>query len=397
MKLFGREFGRSAACKQLFTDVKQMHKAGQYQAVVDLLSTDDSVRCVEDSDNDKQLRLYYRACAYNQLGKRDLAIDDFTQAAALKPNSSSTVKVYRDHAYLLADDESCKEALHLISLAIRLEPYNLRLCRSRGYILLNHGKYQEAAKDFYSVITASVLQVDAIEVMKSYLGSLLCIFGAGDYDRVVRLYENKIASRDLDNELEKHERGLLYHHVALSYSKKKSRPDNNKAIECFTKSIESDASNAKAYFNRAKLYLNMQKIDQAKNDFTKAYQLMPDVDVNESWLMFVDRAILHDSVSPVSEESKSDSENSGNEVISPVKAYPVIDMALWVGAYKAASACSDERECFCSLQDLIDNISAEITRGGLESNDEQSLRKLRQRCQEDQALLDVQLGVPVFR
>ncbi|KAF8455844.1 heat shock protein STI1 [Terfezia claveryi] len=55
-----------------------------------------------------------------------------------------------------------------------------------------------------------------------------------------------------------------------------AKKDFNKAIECFTKAIELDASNHVLYSNRSACYASQKKFDKALEDAEKTTQLKPD-------------------------------------------------------------------------------------------------------------------------
>ena len=56
-----------------------------------------------------------------------------------------------------------------------------------------------------------------------------------------------------------------------------NQPNNEKAIEHYTKAIELKPDYAEAYNNRGNAYLDMNKLDQAVQDYNKAIELEPDL------------------------------------------------------------------------------------------------------------------------
>jgi len=73
------------------------------------------------------------------------------------------------------------------------------------------------------------------------------------------------------------ERGIIYYQI-----------DNEKAINDFTKAIEIDPYHDEAYINRAKVYVDIDKLDNAISDFTKA------IEINPNFIeAYYDRALIY--------------------------------------------------------------------------------------------------------
>jgi tetratricopeptide (TPR) repeat protein/tRNA A-37 threonylcarbamoyl transferase component Bud32 len=162
-----------------------------------------------------------RGANYRNQGKLDEAIENFSKAITLDPNTAIN---YSDRGSIYYDQNNQDKALDDFNAAIKLDSRLAVAFNNRAYVYFNKDKEKEALDDFNKAIELEP------ELAVSYNG-----------------------------------RGVIYH----------GQNENQKALDDYNKAIGINPKYAVAYHNRGTLYLNQGKLDESLSDFNKAIELEP--------------------------------------------------------------------------------------------------------------------------
>jgi tetratricopeptide (TPR) repeat protein len=196
-----------------------------------------------------------RGFAYNQLGKPDLALDDYNKAIVLDPKMADA---YVGRGLIYAKGNDFSRAIADYSKAIDIDPGNAQAYQNRGIFYYYHRDYPQAISDLSKAIHIDPYYAQAYYnrgLSNTKQGNLLqAIF---DYNRAVEL--------DPDYADAYYNRGLIF--ARNRYY--------NEAIYVFNKAIALDPHYADAYNNLGIIYADEGRFPQAIFNFNKAIQINP--------------------------------------------------------------------------------------------------------------------------
>lgn len=195
----------------------------------------------------------YRANAYRELGKRDLATKDYEEVIRLitKPVRAD------DHEALCAARtgllQPWKQAIEACTAAIKLEPRRTSALLLRAGAYSRGGEYELAIKDHSSVIALEPKRAEAysgrafaLRLSKRLAPALV------DINEAIRLKPDEAD----------------FHHTLGLIKAESGDPDGS--ITAYSKAIELLPTFYFAYVNRASHYVDKNEIDLALADYTKA-------------------------------------------------------------------------------------------------------------------------------
>lgn len=199
---------------------------------------------------------HYRADAYVELGKLDLALKDYTRTIELRPKDP-----FRYYARGLAYMQQNKYALAQsdFSKAILLKPAyaNFYLGRARAYSGLE--KYESALADYRTYQKKASRPEDlSRELIPVYLGA----------------YRYETAQEKVAQLLEKGDDSAEVHYWQGRLLAGKNQVDE--AISSYSKAINRDVSYAPAYRYRGDLFKEMGDYEAAAEDYTQLVALQPE-------------------------------------------------------------------------------------------------------------------------
>ncbi len=208
-----------------------------------------------------------RAGLYLRQGKYDLAIADYTKLIEINPNNSHA-RSMRAWAYTKKGDYS--NAVEDFTKQIEIAP-DAKSYSARAWSYLKSGKPELAVSD---VERAAELEPDDASVLETR-GQIYAALGRqeeaiADLDKALSLDPTRAIARE---ELEKLRPGSDAEHRKLCES---IQIGGESTIWACTLVIEKDASNPKAYSNRALAYISNEDYDRAILDLDAAIRLSPD-------------------------------------------------------------------------------------------------------------------------
>lgn len=191
-----------------------------------------------------------RGNVYLRISKVDKAINDFSEALAVKPDFAGAY-VNRGNAY--CEQREFDLAIQDLNEAIRLNPDFAEAYKNRGTAYLNKGNFDLAIQDFGKAVQ---LVPDKADFYISRGGAYSIV---GDFDNAI-----KDLSESIKLNLNEPDAYLLR---GIAYTKKR---EFDKAIADFNKAIELKQDYANAYFCRGIVWLHLKKWDGARGDLTAA-------------------------------------------------------------------------------------------------------------------------------
>lgn len=206
---------------------------------------------------------FCRGYAHEQKNRYKLAIEDYTKAIELMPDST-TFYYNRAGAYLVAGD--FESALKDIEKLKMLKPEFGNANEIQAEALYRSAYNKLEGSDFS---TAAELLTKAAELNSKesqiFFARGLCREKLGDYPKAIEDYTIAIELKPSEAEFYK-SRGFIY------YLQKNYR----KAISDFNWALEIDSNSAATYFNRGLCHSFLKNYAKAISDFTKAIELKPD-------------------------------------------------------------------------------------------------------------------------
>ncbi len=163
-----------------------------------------------------------RGSVYLQLGKREFALDDFNEAVALTPHAPNA-RFQRARAYRALG--RLDEAESDLTEALRLKPDDSALYYARAEVRLEAKKLDPAFSDFIEVSRRSP------------------------------------------------QNGMAYHGQALVYI---ARDDYQMAVTCLDRCLETSATCADAFYQRARCRLRMNHLEESHADASQAIAIEPE-------------------------------------------------------------------------------------------------------------------------
>lgn len=246
----------------------------------------------------KGLAYSSRGFLYSDLGKREQAIADFSQAIDLSPK---VIYLYRARALNYTALNRYQEAIADYTQAIKLSPNELSTYIRRGKVYRTLGQEAEANADFQKVLTTEPsdsqgygVRADVYKSLKQYPEAL------ADYTKAIELAPQNPFQRSLlhGSRAQMHGNLQQYEQANSDYSKALAllpnptvpfaadlyiargnnalswqRPEN--ALADFNQAIGVNPINVMAYVGRGRLSLGTQKYQDALADFSTVIKLNP--------------------------------------------------------------------------------------------------------------------------
>lgn len=198
-----------------------------------------------------------RGNVYLRISKVDKAINDFSEAIAVKPDFAEAY-VNRGNAY--CEQREFDLAIKDLNEAIRLNPDFAEAYKNRGTVYLNKADFDLALEDFDKAIQ---LDPDNADFYLSRGGANKV---KGDFEKAISDLNKatQLNPNDADNYLL---RGTVY----------TSKREFDKAIDEFNKTIELKQDYANAYFCRGIVQLHLKNWREARGDLTRAENMGIDI------------------------------------------------------------------------------------------------------------------------
>jgi tetratricopeptide (TPR) repeat protein len=203
----------------------------------------------------KAQALYNRAISYSHKGLVDLALKDYDQAIALKPDYASA---YINRGSIYRDREQLDLALPDFNKAIDLKPDSDTAFNNRGNVYSDREQLDSALADYSKAIS--------LKPTNELAFNNRCII-----NRKLEKFDEALADCSKAIELEPGYANAYYNRGNV-YRKQK---ETDKAVADFTKAISLDSSDADYFFYRALTYQNNDDLDPAIADYGKALELTP--------------------------------------------------------------------------------------------------------------------------
>lgn len=206
---------------------------------------------------------FCRGYAQEQMNRYNLAIQDYTKAIELLPDSVSYY-YNRAGAYLVAGDY--ESAIKDIEKLRTLKPEYGNVNEIQAEALYKSAYNKVESSDFTSAeeLLTKALELNA-KVPHIFYARGICRENLKKFDEAIEDYGKAIELKPSEAEYYK-SRGFIY------YLQKNYR----KAISDFDWALEIDANSAATYFNRGLCRSFLRNYSKAINDFSKAIELKPD-------------------------------------------------------------------------------------------------------------------------
>ena len=211
---------------------------------------------------------------------------DLTKAIELDSKNSFR---YQDRANFYSDYlQDYNKALLDFTKAIELEPENSNIWYSRGVLYTDNLIQNESAiKDFEQVLKIAPNDIDAINAIG------LIYEGQGEIEKAIKEYEKGIAIAIENTNPES--AAYCYSNRANLYQEQNKL---NEALADYTKAIELDSKNSERYQSRAFFYTDyLQDYNKALLDFTKAIELEPEN--SDNWfnrgMLYTENLLVNES------------------------------------------------------------------------------------------------------
>lgn len=114
---------------------------------------------------EKAIGYFWRAALYENMGKTQQAIDDYT--LGIKYRNGRYFNIFESRAKLYCKLGKLKEALADFTTVIDDNPYEADALNWRGNIYMNLGQYQKAVKDYTAAIEANPDENGSLYEMRS--------------------------------------------------------------------------------------------------------------------------------------------------------------------------------------------------------------------------------------
>jgi tetratricopeptide (TPR) repeat protein len=286
--------GEIESIGRLLTSGLNAFEQGKYEIGIEMFTP--MLDKYELEPESRAVALSWRGEAYRLMFKYDQAVNDFSAAILLKPNSVWTI-VCRSSAYRKL--KRYAQALEDCNRAIELEPENSWAYNSRGETYLSMRRYEEALRDFERAIDIEpsnawgiASRAKAYRIMHRTQDALKEFNRAIELDpmsswalasrglthRQIGNYEESIAdfnqaiTLDADSSWVLASRGETYRQIG----------QYDRALEDFSHATEIDPSNAWAFCRQAEIYLFLKRYEESFDNFERSLALQP----NNDWRRF---------------------------------------------------------------------------------------------------------------
>lgn len=216
--------------------------------------------------NPNDAKAYYgRGEAYANLGKSDLAMNDFNRAIELNPLDD---KSFYFRGLLYAERANYDKSIEEFDKAIKINPNDAYFYYNRARSYDFKAEIQLSYADASSAITINSKLSPAYYLSGSYAYRLGDIGKAvNDWQDVIKLTTDEIEKNQNDpcNSFNYMMRGLI--HSVFN--------DHTKSLADFKKAIELEPEYSQPYYYRGIYFFNKKNFISAINDYTKAIEIDP--------------------------------------------------------------------------------------------------------------------------
>ena len=175
-----------------------------------------------------------RADVYNELGQDDKVITDYSRAISLAPNDSDNFVAIGNYYW---QKEMYENALKNYTTALEIDPYNADYLENTAIIFTELNQYEKAVS-IYKKIIEKLTEENWIE--SYYLQKISELYQKiGDYESALKIIEQSLSVYGEDEDI---------------------------AIDVLSE----------IYITRGTIYMNTQKMEQARADYLKAISLIPE-------------------------------------------------------------------------------------------------------------------------
>ncbi|PCI93477.1 MAG: hypothetical protein COB15_16300 [Flavobacteriales bacterium] len=295
------------ACNQKSNDYKELYKLaltetdnGNFDEAIDYL--DQVIKIKPDFDSAYAERSYN----YLSIDEAELALKDADKAVKLNYNNTCAL-YYRGmiNDYLYNTDEAIKDYTHIIRL--RDSTYMNVALQERAYMFYNSNQFEKSIEDFNRIIESDSLNESA------YTSRGI----AKSKNDVYRLYSDSTTSTSF----------LKYFRISFS-NNSTIILDTKGAIEDFSKAIEINPKYDFAYYNRAKIYDELDLIEKALTDINNAIKL------EEKSEYYLTRALIY--------KGNNDAEKSLNDFNKAIEINPENEIAYVNRGYLKREQLNDK-------------------------------------------------------
>jgi len=196
-----------------------------------------------------------RGEAYMDLGKFDLAMNDFNQAIKADPNYPEG---YNSRGQLYGMSGQTEKAFADFLRAVELKPGFSEAYNNLGIIYAQKQDLDRAAVNFKKALTLNPANVEA----RNNIGDFY--FGRGDIEAALKEYR---AILPIDPQS-----AGSYAKIGLIHGMKN---ENGLALEALNRSLAIDPRNSAAYKNRGIIFEHQNKLTEALADYQRAISLNP--------------------------------------------------------------------------------------------------------------------------
>jgi tetratricopeptide (TPR) repeat protein len=203
---------------------------------------------------DKSLLFFVRGTAYNNVGQKSLAQEDFNQGVNLSPEQAVSYSI-RGNFY--RDNRSFEKAIIDYEKGLSIAANDISILHNRGLAYSNWGKYEESIRDYNKVIAIDPNQSVA------YNNRSISFVNTGKIQEAIDDAKKAISISP--------KYSTAFYTLASAYEKMK---DFDKAINTYTEIITLKPE-AVGYNNRGWALSNTGKFAEAIPDFDQAIKLSP--------------------------------------------------------------------------------------------------------------------------
>ncbi len=236
--------------------------------------------------------LYHLAYGYDEIGKKDLAIDIFNQVINQNPDDA---QAYHNRGFFYLLNDKLDLALADFNKAIDFAPNFIKAHYNRGQVYQKKEQYDLALNDYQFALDLMPSYVDVYNNRGNIYKKL------GKYDLALNDYQKSLEFNSRNAEV-LNNRGVIYlvtnqfrealndFNQALSLKPGFAEGYLNRgglfikagqyelALKDYTNGILLNASNKEAYFNRGGIYIVQGQLDFAITDYNKVIELDPSDD-----------------------------------------------------------------------------------------------------------------------
>jgi tetratricopeptide (TPR) repeat protein len=194
-----------------------------------------------------------RGLTYDDMGRLDLAVEDFTRAIELSPFE---YKAYSNRGKAFSKLGMLDKAIEDFTVIINQDPSSYWAYVNRGKAYYNKGRIDQAIDDYNKAINLNPSELGA------YLNRGMAFGDKGLLGKAIEDYQSVIARDPLNI--------TAYNNMGALYGKE-GMPA--RAIEAFSRAIAMGPDCAESYYNRGVAYASEGQNDRALEDFTKTIDL----------------------------------------------------------------------------------------------------------------------------